>query len=285
MILPIVAIVLRERFTVRRNYGFTLIELLIVISIIALLLGILVGSLRKAREQANRVICKNHLKTLAMANEVYQSRLEGRYVPVIDESMASQNRPYWITNRAYRKYIGLEQGEDANMYVLPEEYWCPSDRRVRDEAYWPIVKYKNRLSYAYNMTDYGRDSKDPYPWAGPMTGSRYVGFGVTNVDAPANKVMFIDAGDFWTEMEGADYVKHWDEYGDDIEIYRNWELGLCSSPVMFRHDEGANTVLFDIHVEYRKKQTMFYYVSGPSDQPDINRNRGIWFIDPQNSKK
>jgi prepilin-type N-terminal cleavage/methylation domain-containing protein/prepilin-type processing-associated H-X9-DG protein len=261
--------------------GLTLVELLVVISIIALLLGILLPSWRKAREQANQIICKNHLKTLGMANVIYQNSWEGRYVPVIDESMAIQERCYWITNRSYRDCVGLEKSEGAAMYVLPDEYWCPSDRRVRDDGYWETAKWVNRLSYAYNMTDYGKDSRDPYPWGQPMTGERYVGCTIGDVVEAARKIMFTDAGDFWTEMRGADYVKHWDIYGDDIDKYRNWELGLCSSPTMYRHDEGANVVFFDTHVEYRKKESMFYYVN---NQPDIGRNIGIWFVNPIKSK-
>ena len=51
--------------------GFTLVELLVVISIIALLLSVLMPSLRKASEQAKFIICKSNLHNYALAGSMY----------------------------------------------------------------------------------------------------------------------------------------------------------------------------------------------------------------------
>ena len=52
-------------------HGFTLIELLVVISIIALLLAILVPSLRKAKEQAMNTVCAARLRQQGIAFSAY----------------------------------------------------------------------------------------------------------------------------------------------------------------------------------------------------------------------
>jgi prepilin-type N-terminal cleavage/methylation domain-containing protein len=62
-----------------KKKGFTLIELLVVIAIIALLMGILMPALNKARQLAIRLVCGTNLKGLSSAMLVYASYSEGDY--------------------------------------------------------------------------------------------------------------------------------------------------------------------------------------------------------------
>jgi prepilin-type N-terminal cleavage/methylation domain-containing protein/prepilin-type processing-associated H-X9-DG protein len=55
----------------KNKKAFTLVELLVVISIIAILLAVLMPSLRRAKEQANSVVCKSNLKNYGLAGVMY----------------------------------------------------------------------------------------------------------------------------------------------------------------------------------------------------------------------
>lgn len=83
----------------RRRQAFTLIELLVVIGIIAVLLGILLPVLAKARESANATKCASNLHQIAIMWMMYGQQYHGAAAPGIPPRLpAPANNLYWVGN-------------------------------------------------------------------------------------------------------------------------------------------------------------------------------------------
>lgn len=103
---------LRSRRSAPR-WGFTLIELLVVIAIIAILAGLLLPALARAKEKATAIACLNNQRQLVLAVQLYVPE-NNHWLPPIQAAL-----PGFETS--WRSYIFSQAGNNARIYDCPAE--------------------------------------------------------------------------------------------------------------------------------------------------------------------
>ena len=140
----------------RRRRYFTLIELLVVIAIIAILAGMLLPALNKARNRARSAACISNLKQLGTTIGMYLSDNQDWLMPQMVRLLASNGSYYaqgWtalLVDYIDKKVKPAEANSNMTL-KLPSIFFCPS---------FPVHKNCFRLSThpGFGMNQYLRNT-------------------------------------------------------------------------------------------------------------------------------
>jgi prepilin-type N-terminal cleavage/methylation domain-containing protein len=150
------------------SVGFTLIELLVVIGIIAILAGLLLPSLAKAKYTGHRSICVNNIRQQYLSQILYADDNQGRF-PFHDDLSPDYHRTPTTGKRSIVDCLRGTYVKDTQILI------CPITRKSFGRTW---LNYASMTNYADSTTrDYGGWDTTasfvytPYMWLANFTAS------------------------------------------------------------------------------------------------------------------
>lgn len=168
---------MRNRGTTGLPAAFTLIELLVVVAIIALLLSILLPSLRGAREQARMVTCGQRLHDFGMGLATYMTE-NGEWIPGINTS--------GVAIRALDLVWGADPGV-LNEPTLPVQPWDWMTPIMAHQVELPAVRAR-RFKF---LLDGLRCPSQPYHSALYLEGGAPPDLAALQAEAPFRTISYL----------------------------------------------------------------------------------------------
>ena len=219
--------------------GFTLIELLVVIAIIAILAGLLLPALAKAKQKGQATICLNDLKQSGLAMLMFADENDD----VIPRGTMGNSKHWWPELMSYMSEAGTEKNHRNIKIFMCPSYPIPNNTPNKSQV----------VTYVVNACDSGLRSS--------CTSSPNGLSKITNFNLPSDSAYLLD-GESGTDNQGINrpIITSFQRTDlNDVRLHSHLPYGSGGKRLSNdrriaakRHNDGSNILFIDGHAGFRK---------------------------------